>query len=211
MRSEERSGIIFIVLLLLWGTLISEPFRYFATIINDGLLFAFDKVGLASHHRIEVLLVTVVMVGLVVLLLNISKTSASNYFGPFFSSMSLLVFLIRCLIAKSVDYKTAIILIISVVLITIIMFIKSERIWIWIADIYIFSLPIFLLSAWVFTPIANISDKASKIMFVALKSHMDFASYYKGLLTLPGIVWGVFFAIIMMLPVIYFIVGRRKG
>lgn len=211
MRSEERSGIIAIALLLLWGTLVTEPFRYFATIICDGVTKILSKTPVATHPRISSLIVSLVIVAITILLLKVSSTSASNYYGPVFASISLFVFLIRSLIAKSIDFKMATVLIVSVALIVVIMLLKNERIWIWLSDIYIFSFPMFLISAWVFKPIANLSAKASKYMFISFRSEVDFASSFKGLLTLPGIIWGLFFTILYMLPVLYFVVGRRKG
>lgn len=211
MRSEERSGIVFLVLLFLWGTLVTEPFRYFVTIINDWLFGLVSKTGLSEGSRIGTIIVAVVLTLISVGLLKLSSTSASNYFAPIFSSFTLTVFLVRSMLAKDISVKLAVILIVAVVVILITMFLKIERIWIWLSDLFIFSFPVFLLNAWVFTPIASISEKLSKIMFVSYKSNVNYAINFDGLLSLPAIVWGIFFDILMLLPVIYFVVGRRKG
>ena len=211
MRSEERSGIVFLVLLFLWGTLVTEPFRYFVTIINDWLFGFTDKIGLSEHNRISTIIVAVILTLITVGLLKLSSTSASNYFAPVFSSFTLTVFLVRSMLAKDINVKLAVVLIIAVVVILITLFLKIERIWIWLSDLFIFSFPVFLINAWVFTPISSISEKMSKIMFVSYKSNVDFALSFDGLFTLPSLVWGIFFEIIMLLPVIYFVVGRRKG
>ena len=51
MRSEERAGIISIVMLFLWGTLIAEPFHIFARYIASTVTDAIRKTGAGDKAR----------------------------------------------------------------------------------------------------------------------------------------------------------------
>lgn len=112
---------------------------------------------------------------------------------------------------NDVDKKEATILIVALVLVLLVMLSKIERIWIWLTDIYILAFPFYIINAWLFKPIADISAKISKYLFICFKSDWSFAASYDSFLTLPSLVWGVFFTILFMMPVLYFVVGRRKS
>lgn len=211
MRSEERSGIIAIVLILLWGTLATEPFRYFAGITGRGIDLVLSKAGIVSGGKICVLITSAVIVALTVGLLLFSKKEFGKYVAPIAVSIDLLVFLIGCLRSGSVNIKMAIVLIVSVVIILLIYIIKLETAWVWLSDAFILSFPVFLVSSWLFVPISKISTKVGKFFFIAFKSTEDYAAAFKGLFSIPKLIWGIFFVILLMLPVLYFIPERRKA
>ena len=211
MRSEERSGIIAIVLILLWGTLATEPFRYFAGITGKGIGLALSKVKVVEGGKICVLVTSAVILLLTVGLLLLSKTDFGKYVAPIAVSIDLLVFLIGCLLNKNINVKMAIVLIVSVVIVLLIYILKLETVWVWLSDAFILSFPVFLVSSWLFVPIAKISTKVGKFFFIAFKSTEDYAAAFKGLFSIPKIVWGIFFAVLLMLPVLYFIPERRKA
>ena len=211
MRSEERSGIIAIVMILLWGTLATEPFRYFAEITAGGISFSLSAIGLKAGGKISVLVISVLLVILTLALLILSKKELGKYVPPVAVTLSLLVFLIRCLITGSIETKSAAYLIVSVVLVLLIYLLKLETVWIWLSDAFILAFPVFLLSSWVFVPVSKISAKASRYFFISLKSTTDYAEAFKGLFSIPKIIWGIFFAVLFMLPVLYFIPERRKA
>lgn len=166
---------------------------------------------MAPHGKLSNLVVTVVLLLITVVLLKMSVTRISNYFAPVFGSISLVVFLSRCLMHNDVDKKEAAILIIALAIVLLVMLTRIERIWIWLTDVYILAFPFYIINAWLFKPISDISEKVSKYFFICSKSDLSFAAPYDSFLTLPSIVWGVFFAILMIMPVLYFVVGRRKS
>ncbi len=211
MRSEERSGIITIVLILLWGTLATEPFRYFAGITGKGIGLVLSKAGVVSGGKICVLVTSAVIVALTVGLLFLSKKEFGKYIAPIAVSIDLLVFLIGCLRSGNVNIKVSVILIVSVVIVLLIYILKLETVWIWLSDAFILSFPVFLVSSWLFVPISKISAKVGKFFFIAFKSTEDYAAAFKGLFSIPKIIWGIFFVILLMLPVLYFIPERRKA
>lgn len=211
MRSEERSGIIAIVMILLWGTLATEPFRYFATIISEGICFVSEKLGVPHAGKIEVLIASFVIALIALLFLFLSRGEFGKYLAPIGVSTSLIVFMIRSLLKQSVDVKTAVALIVFVLAVLVLYFLKIERTWIWISDAFIMSLPIFLLSSWLLVPLSRISGKITKFFFITFRSSEDYAVAFKGLFSIPKIAWGIFFAVLFILPIAYFIPERRKG
>ncbi|MBO7450845.1 MAG: hypothetical protein J6U54_10805 [Clostridiales bacterium] len=211
MRSEERSGIIAVVLILLWGTLATEPFRYFAGIVSDGIMYLLSKVSVKSGGKISVLVVSIVLVFLSVALLKLSSGEIGKYIAPIGGSLALLVFLIRCLITRTVDVKVTVALMASVVIFLILLLLKTERILVWLSDAFILSMGAYLVSSWLFVPISKISAKTGKFFFPAFRSTADFAAPFKGIISVPKIIWGIFFTILFMLPIIYFVPGRRKA
>ena len=211
MRSEERSGIIAIVMILLWGTLVTEPFRYFATIIAEGINYVLEKIHVPHAGKLEVIIASVVIVLITLLLLFLSRGELGKYLAPIGVSCSLIVFMLRSFLKRSVDVKTAVALIAFVLIILVLYLLKIERIWIWASDAFILSLPIFLLSSWMLVPISRISSKVGKFFFLTFRSSEDYAVAFKGLFSIPKIVWGIFFAILFILPIAYFVPERRKG
>ncbi len=211
MRSEERSGIIAIALILLWGTLITEPFRYFAEIISNGIDKVSDAAGIMHGGKIESIVISVAIGIIAIILLKLSSLKAGHVIGPFMSCIALAVFLINCLRYDDINKGKFAALVIAVVLIFVLAIIRAEKILIWITDAFILALPVYLLVSWVFVPISLISDKVHKYMFICRRSFTNLANAFADFLTVPAIVWGIFFFILTALPVIYFIPGRRKG
>ena len=211
MRSEERSGIIAIALILLWGTLITEPFRYFAEFLSGSLFKAFAKAGSVFEGKLGYLLVSLAVTLICCSLLKLSSFKAGHFIGCGLFAVSMAVFLIRGLKAGEMNKATFITMLIFCLALLFTGIFKQERILIWFSDAFIFALPMSLLSAWVLRPIASLSGKVGKYLFVVRKSHENFASAFRGFLTVPALVWGIFFCILSLLPVIYLAAGRRKG
>lgn len=125
--------------------------------------------------------------------------------------VALTVFLIGCLRFSDINKGRLAALAIAVVLMFVLAILRSEKILIWITDAFILALPVYLLFSWILVPVSTVTDKVHKYMFICRKSFTDLANAFSGFLTVPAIVWGIFFFILTALPVIYFIPGRRKG
>lgn len=195
MRSEERSGIISIALILLWGTLFTEPFRYIA---NNIIKLVKHCLGLISGDVNPVIVSVSCIFVLAVMgavLLKLTQYAVADYFAPFFSCAGLCVFLLDCIDKKNVDIKMAIILILMVViaLVMLLMRKKSSVFLLWYGDLYIFSLPIMA------------------IMSLYLKKQPYFlGGAFENLLHIPRLVWAIFLTIIIVVPTIYYTLDRRR-
>ena len=77
MRSEERAGIVSILMLFLWGTLIAEPFHIFARYIATGVTYAMK--GLEANGVVSSIVLYLIVVAVIVLLQKLSKTKLSAF------------------------------------------------------------------------------------------------------------------------------------
>ena len=73
MRSEERAGIVFIALLVLWGTLVTEPFRIFADLLYEGACGLVKVTGLSAEGMIGNTLVIILLAAVTVILMLFSR------------------------------------------------------------------------------------------------------------------------------------------
>lgn len=211
MRSEERAGIIVSVLLLFWGTLITEPFRICTLFFCRGAQIALGKIKVNPDGLAGVLLTIVFMTLLSVALLIISKAKAGSYIPVVMFAVTLVGYMIKALRDGYTDLRKAIALIIIVAVLGVVYFFKAERILIWISDICIFSIPVFLLAGLLTMPLGRLSATMGKILYINNYQRFDLTLPFEGFLTLPGIVWGIFFLILVSLPQIYYSFSRRRG
>ena len=58
--------------------------------------------------------------------------------------------------------------------------------------------------------IIDIGGQDSKIIYMDHYHDTDLSGPFAGFLTLPAFVWGLFFTVIISLPVIYYSFSRRK-
>ena len=80
----------------------------------------------------------------------------------------------------------------------------------WIAEVYIFSLPVALITATLFEPIARLGDTVRKILYITRYNEMDVITPFDGLAGIPGIAWGIVFSVLAILPVLYFATQKKK-
>ena len=211
MRSEERSGIIAIALILLWGTLITEPFRYFTELIFGGADKLLLKTGITECGKIEGIIMSVFFGVNAIILIKLSSLKRGIFIGVFLFCLAFTAFLTTCLVEGRIRTGALIVFCVFSIAFILASIFKIESFFIWITDAFLLSFPVFLLFSWILDHIAQMSERASKILFVCRKSTTDLALPFKGFLTAPALVWGVFIFILSVLPVIYFIPGRRKG
>lgn len=211
MKSEERFAIVMLALTLLWGTLITEPFRYFTDFFYEVLSRILKHFNIISNGKIGTAIIIVVICAVAVGLLNLTKTPAGKYIPCCFSCLCLGVFLVRCLIDMKVDKIEAAILMIAVLITMLLLVLKKDRINLWYTDCYCISLPVFLLFGLILEPISRISEKASKVMIICANSNNNFSGCYNRLLTVPGLVWSTFFFLLLMFPIVYFSFYRKEG
>lgn len=208
MRSEERSGIVFIIMLLLWGTLAAEPFHILAGYFYKGLLTVGG--GLKLPDIAVSLIVVFVFTVCTVLLQRIAKSEAAPFIPGIIAVTTLVGFIARTAYHLQVDVGRAAALIIPVVILAVLYLFRLKTVLIWIAEVYIFSLPIALVTATLFEPIARLGDTVRKILYITRYNEMDVVTPFDGLAGIPGIAWGVFFTVLAVLPVIFFATQKKK-
>jgi len=209
MRSEERAGIISILMLFLWGTLITEPFHIFARFIAKAVQYASKGVGISGIAFSLALYVVVVSV--IILLQKFEPTKLGVFIPCAISSAFILMVVIRSIHNRSVVIGDVIAIAIPAVVALIFYILKFETGLKWFTDIYTYSLAIALINSLIFVPIAKLNGGVAKVLYITRYNDLDITGSFAGLAGIPELVWGLFLAAFAVLPIIYLAtIGRRK-
>lgn len=208
MRPEERSGIVFIAMVFLWGTLAAEPFHIFAGYFYKGIYTAGNLIKIPPV--VISLVVVILFTVCTVILQKLSKTDAVPFIPGAIAVLTLIVFIQRTADKLQVDVGRAAALIIPVVILAVLYVFRLRFILTWIAEAYIFSLPVALLTAALFEPIARLGETVRKILYITRYNEMDVITPFDGLAGIPSIAWGIVFSVLAVLPVLYFATQKKK-
>ena len=211
MRSEERAGIVAAVLLLLWGTILTFPFHLF-TVFLERIVSTACGVVLGSAPVIVVQIIKIVLLsGIEVFLLLVSKTRFACYIPVTALLTTSVSFVLRSIQTRSFDTKTGVALAVVLILTALIHLFRAEKILLWEGDIFIYSISIHLITSIVAAPLAASYAVMDKILYIDHYHDTDMSGAFAGFLTLPAFVWGLFFMIILSLPVVYYSFSRKKA
>lgn len=211
MRSEERAGILALILLLTWGTILSLPLHEFTNLLADLVGNSVMRISEATPTAVVTILQLLSFTAVEVLLLLLSRTKAVLYIPTVATVLSSIPFIIDIAVSRQFDSKRGIALIVVLVILAVLHVTKAEKILIWVSDLYIYSLSLFLITGLIFIPLANRFPAIAPILYIKNYQTYDLGIAFSGFLTLPSIVWGVFFMIILSLPVIFYTFSRRKA
>lgn len=209
MRSEERAGIVFAVMLFLWGTVVCDPFRIFARYLVRVSERAFTFIGMPDLA--SSILMTVLICLLTLVLLKISCTRFVIFIPCAIAAACLGGFTVWGFVKGEVYVPEAVALAIPVVILIILYLLKLDKILVWAADVYIFSLPIALITYLITNPIAYKFPDASGFLYINRNCDVDLTAPFSELAGIPGFVFGIFMFIIAALPIVYLSLGKRKG
>jgi len=209
MRSEERAGIISILMLFLWGTLITEPFHIFARFIARAVQYASKGAGISGI--VFSLALYVVVVSVIILLQKFEPTKLGVFIPCAISSAFILMVVIRSIHNRSVVIGDVIAIAIPAVVALIFYILKFETGLKWFTDIYTYSLAIALINSLIFVPIAKLNGGVAKVLYITRYNDLDITGSFAGLAGIPELVWGLFLAAFAVLPIVYLAtIGRRK-
>lgn len=210
MRSEERAGIVAAVLLLLWGTILTFPLHKF-TVFLEGSVHSVigglsDKLPAVVMSLITIVILTAVEVGLLLL----SRTRLACYIPAAALFLTSMHFVIRSIRYRSFDSGIGITLAVILIITALLHLFRAEKILLWEGDFFIFAISAHLLTSLVAAPLSSY-EVMDKIIYMDHFHDTDMSVPFAGFLTLPAFVWGLFFMIIVSLPVIYYSFSRRKA
>ena len=211
MRSEERAGIVAAVLLLLWGTILTFPLHRFTVFLEGTVSSAFD--GLAGKVPAVVIpiLVIVFLTAIEVVLLLISKTRFACYIPAAALFVTTAAFVYRSIILREFDAKIGIALGIVLILTALFHLLGAEKILLWEGDFFILAISVHLVTSLVAAPLSASYAVMDKLLYIDHYHDTDMSVAFAEFLTLPAFVWGLFFVIILSLPVIYYSFSRKKA
>ena len=196
-------------MIFLWGTPVTEPFHIFVRYINKITLYAAGRLGLSAI--VTALGVFLLVIALTFVLQKLTSTAFGIYIPVAIAVFCLVLFVGRTAVKSNVKVNDAVALIIPAAILLILYLIKAETVLTWVSDIYVYSLPVALLTATLFVPIGNLGSLIGKIMYVTKYNELNIVGPFAGLFGVPAIVWGIFFAIIAMCPVVYNALGGKKA
>lgn len=210
MRSEERFGIIYAALLLLWGTLITEPLRIYTGYFHDAIADVTDAAGMDPAGKIGTAIAVAGMTVMVMLLMIPARTAWYRFLPVILMTLTLAIFLIRCLGDKKVDKRSAAALLTAEIIIGCLHLLKAERALLWACDTCICSLSVYVTCGLIIKPLSDLGNVADKILYAAGYVDQDMSSAYDDMLSLPGYVWGIFIGILLLIPQVYCSFNGRK-
>ena len=161
MRSEERAGIISILMLFLWGTLITEPFHIFARFIARAVHYACKGIGISGIAASLALYVVVVSV--IILMQKLEPTKLGVFIPCAISVTFIAMLLVKIFMNRSVVISDSLCLAIPAAIALAFYIIKFEKGLKWFAYIYTYSLAVALVNSLLFVPIAKLGTVAAKM------------------------------------------------
>ena len=210
MRSEERAGIVAAVLLLLWGTFLTFPLHRFTVFLEGSVNSIFgdltEKIPAVAVSIITILIMTAVEVGLLLL----SRTKLAFFIPAAALVITSSAFVINSIRLRAFDAKIGTALTFVLIITALLHLFKAEKILLWEGDLFIFAISAHLLTSLVAAPLSS-NEVMSKIIYMDHFHDTDLSGPFAGFLTLPAFVWGLFFIVIISLPVIYYSFSRRKA
>ena len=208
MRSEERAGIISVVMLFLWGTLIAEPFHIFARYIAKAIGYAVK--GLGDQSILASIIMYVVVVASIILLQLLSQSKLRNFMPCILSAGCIAMLVIRGIFRSYVDYVEAISLALPAIAAIIFYLTKFEKGLKWFTDVYIYSLAIALINSLLFVPLAKLNGVVDKILYITNYNDINITAPFAGLAGIPELVWGLFLTAFAVIPIIYLATSNRR-
>ncbi|MBP5492634.1 MAG: hypothetical protein J6Y08_07300 [Clostridiales bacterium] len=209
MRSDIRGLIVSILLFLLWGTVLVYPFRTVSDLISQTTQTVAGKLPLPAF--VFAILVLLVVMGLTCVALFFGRSEISDALVLCFSSCSCILYCVQVIKTRSFSIEAAFVALVTVLSVTLVVLKKTE-ITRYLADCFIFALPVSMFYECVMNPLYRLLKlniyKFSPFIVVPQKGIF---SKVGNLLHLPLVVWGTFFFILTLLPVMYLAGGRKEG
>jgi len=211
LRSDERSGAVFAVLLLLWGTLVAEPLHIYTHYFRKIVTHVTGLLGADNNSVWVSLVIVIVMTAAGCLLIKITET----HFAPYLASVLTVLITVGYIINSIIDKDMSVICMAALgsylAVIAIMHLAHKDDLLVWISDMYVFSHAVYVICNMMCIPLSRLGDTMSKILYITNYKDTDLAAPFDGLFSLPGSVWGSFIAVIAVIPFVYFALTRRKA
>lgn len=208
MRSNERAGIVSVIMLFLWGTLLTEPFHIFADYIAGAARLSVK--GLHGNDVICALAEYAVLLLVMILMQKLINTKAETYIPCIVAIGSALAFCFTSMTDGHIDLKKGILLAVSVAVVMLFYVIKQETLLKWAAAVYTYSISTAMLTALVFVPLSKMNATLDKILYITRYNGIHITGAFAGAAGLPELVWGIFLAVLASFPIIFFATQKGK-
>ena len=209
MRSDLRALIVSILLFLLWGTVLTYPFRIISDITCQATEAVVGKMGLPAIAF--AVLVLIIIMGITCAMLLLGRMESSDAIATALSLLACIIYCVRVFTSKSFSIESVFV---AVVLAgTIVLVLSNRTEWTrYIADAFILALPVRMCYECIMNPLYRLlkTDLYKLSPFITVPQTSIF-SKVGNLLGVDLLVWSGFFFVVSFLPVIYLAGGRKDG
>lgn len=209
MKSDTRSLIVSIAVFFLWGTMLTGPFRYFAYAFRDFYTWIMDL-----FHTSDVVsgfVITLLLIITVIVLLILSAGKFSAYMAGICALLSMLYYLFTCIQNKSIG-TVSFTVTVGLALALLFLIMQADKAGLWLADAYIYSIPVLMFFELVLTPLFVTVKASPKLLsFLFTVPAGSVATRIGNLFQVPMLIWSIFLFALMLIPVIYLSKSRKKS
>ncbi len=212
MKRRERAIISFIILMLLWGTILTGPFKYFAWMTRDTGSFFMSKIGAGTDLRVFV--ATIFSILCMVGLFLIGRSRGRALICAICAIASLCFYLIGSYLAlKDIkDIQTIPLFIAIGLTLTLVAAVtKTDALEQWLADLFILSIPVMIIYDTLLVPFFVFLKIDTRLLapWIVIPDTSLFMAV--SILQWPVWVWGILVTAAALLPAVYFIAAKAKG
>ncbi|MHB8964067.1 MAG: hypothetical protein ACYC5K_13055 [Saccharofermentanales bacterium] len=199
MKRRERALIIFPVLVFIWGTILSGPFRCFSWMTRDLGEFALRKLGAGSN--LVILLAYLFSILVMIGLFFIRRNGNRSIIPAICSIASAVFYFIKSSFSDSIPVYIAVGLVLSLFAYAV----NSRLLEEWLTDLFILGIPVMMIYDTLLVPLF-VSFKLDTGLFYPWIDIPD-NSLMMGitLLQLPVLVWGGVITLLAVVPAVYFV------
>lgn len=209
MRSNERAGIVSVIMLFLWGTLLTEPFHIFVEYISKAANLAVK--GLGGGPKVCALSSYLVLILTIVLLQKLCNTRVETYIPCMVAILSAAMFGFKSFSDGHIELRSGILLAVYLAVVMLFYIIKSDTLLKWAATVYTYSISTALLTALLFVPLSKLNGTLGKILYITRNNVVSITEPFAGVAGLPEIVWGLFLAIAASFPIVFLATQKGKS
>ena len=209
MKSSVRGWIVSFFLFFLRGTFLAEPFRRFEEACRSIFGLSAGWIGLREPWSdiLQLLLLT----GLVSLLLHVSKGKYAEYVAGVCAIASLLYQLLKN-IETGDFHATTYTAVLGVVLALVFFFFRMTKTSLWLADMYIFVIPVWFFVDLVLAPtvslLPGIASPFRNFFDIPVIGTADRIHYH---FFVPAMILGLIFFALLCIPIFILAKKRKKG
>ena len=211
MNSGDKSGIVLVILFLLWGTLVAEPLHIYTHYVRKITETAGETVGLKSVSIGMTVIITVIMVIVACLLIKISETKYSIYTATVMTVLVGIGYIINSIIDHDMDLKLLVTTAVMLLILAAFHIFRMDQFLKTAGDIYICAHIVYLVTNLMLVPVSKLAPFLEKVLYITKYRDTDLSLPLAGTLSIPQAVWGAFIAIIALIPVTYLMFTRRRA
>lgn len=209
MKKRERTIISFIILLFLWGTILTGPFRYFAWMTRDAGSYAMGKLAAGGDFKVfaAYLISILCMVGLFIL----GRSKNRGLLCAVCAISSLCFYLVQSGGVIMTNQTVPLFIAIGLALALIASVIRTNAIEQWLSDLFVLSIPVMIVYDALLTPLFSFLKLGTDIFAPYIEISPSSIFMDVTFLHWPVLVWGLIITALAIIPTVYFTTSQKAS